>query len=69
MDFKNEKLNEFCNYIKRRKTAIIGLGVSNVPLLDYLYKLGAKITVFDNRNIDDIDKSILDKITDRNINT
>lgn len=67
MDFKNEKLNEFCNYIKRRKTAIIGLGVSNVPLLDYLYKLGAKITVFDNRNIDDIDKSILDKITDRNI--
>ena len=67
MDFKNEKLNEFCNYIKRRKTAIIGLGVSNVPLLDYLHKLGAKITVFDNRNIDDIDKSILDKITDRNI--
>ena len=67
MEWKNEKLKEFFSYIKNRKTAIIGLGVSNVPLLEYLYKLGAKITVFDNRNIDDIDKNILDKITDRNI--
>ena len=67
MEWKNEKLEEFSNYIKNRKTAIIGLGVSNIPLLDYLYELGAKITVFDKRNIDDIDKSVLDKITDRNI--
>ena len=67
MEWKNEKLKEFYSYIKNRKTAIIGLGVSNVPLLEYLYKLGAKITVFDNRNIDDIDKCVLDKITDRNI--
>ena len=47
MEWKNEKLKEFFNYIKNRKTAIIGLGVSNVPLLEYLYKLGAKITVFE----------------------
>lgn len=67
MEWKNEKLKEFFSYIKNRKIAVIGLGVSNVPLLEYLYKLGAKITVFDNRNIDDIDKNILDKITDRNI--
>ncbi len=67
MEWQNEKLSEFKNYIKNRKTAIIGLGVSNIPLLDYLYKLGAKITVFDNRTIDEIDKNILDKITDRNI--
>ena len=67
MEWKNEKLKEFFSYIKNRKTAIIGLGVSNIPLLEYLYKLGAKITVFDNRSIDDIDKNILDKITDRNI--
>lgn len=67
MEWQNEKLSEFKSYIKNRKTAIIGLGVSNIPLLDYLYKLGAKITVFDNRTIDEIDKNILDKITDRNI--
>lgn len=67
MNWKNEKLEEFCKYIKGRKVAIIGLGVSNVPLLDYLYNLGAKITVFDKREIDNIDKDILDKITNRNI--
>ena len=36
--YKNEKLDEFNEYIKFRKIAIIGLGVSNLPLLDYLYQ-------------------------------
>ena len=38
MDFVNEKLQEFNEYIKYRKVAIIGLGVSNLPLLDYMYE-------------------------------
>lgn len=67
MDWKNEKLEEFCNYIRNRKVAIIGLGVSNIPLLSYLHDLGGKITVFDNRTIDNIDKSIMDIITNNNI--
>ena len=67
MKFENEKLKEFCNYIKNRKVAIIGLGVSNIPLLDYLHSLGARITVFDKREIDNIYKKILDKITNNNI--
>ena len=40
MSFKNEKLMEFEEYIKYRKVAIIGLGVSNLPLLDYMYDAG-----------------------------
>ena len=36
MDFINERLVEFENYIKGRKVAIIGLGVSNLPLIDYI---------------------------------
>ena len=36
MNFVNEKLDEFNTYLKGRKVAIIGLGVSNVPLIDYL---------------------------------
>ena len=67
MEWKNEKLEEFFNYIRNRKVAIIGLGVSNIPLLSYLHDLGAKITVFDNRTIDNIDKSIMDIITNNNI--
>ena len=42
MDFVNEKLEEFNEYIKFRNVAIIGLGVSNIPLLDYLYEKKAK---------------------------
>ena len=67
MEWQNEKLTKFKNYIKNRKVAIIGLGVSNIPLLDYLYSLGAKITVFDNRTIDEIDTSILNNLKDKNI--
>ncbi len=32
----NNKLNEFNERLKKSKIAIIGLGVSNLPLLDYL---------------------------------
>lgn len=63
MSYINEKLVEFNNYLKNRKVAIIGLGVSNIPLIDYLYNLHAKVTVFDDRNIENIPKDILDKIT------
>ncbi len=63
MEYINKKLEEFNEFIKFRKIAIIGLGVSNLPLLDYLYEKKAKVTVFDNRNIDGISKEIMDKIT------
>lgn len=59
----NEKLEEFNTYLKNRKVAVIGLGVSNIPLLDYLYNLSAKVTVFDDRNIEQIPKEVMDKIT------
>ena len=64
MEFENQKLKQFNEYIKYRKVAIIGLGVSNVPLLDYMYKHKAKVTVFDERNIDNIPKDIMKKVTD-----
>lgn len=63
MEYENEKLKEFNSYIRFRKVAIIGLGVSNLPLIDYMYEKQARVTVFDDRNIDDIPKEIMDKIT------
>ena len=62
MSFENKKLEEFNEYIRYRKVAVIGLGVSNLPLLDYLYEKKAKVTVFDNRDINEINKDIIDKI-------
>lgn len=42
MNFVNKKLDEFGNYIRGKRVAIIGLGVSNIPLIDYFYNLGSK---------------------------
>lgn len=61
---QNQKLEEFNNYIRFRKVAVIGLGVSNLPLLDYLHEQKARVTVFDQRKIDDISKDVMDKITE-----
>ena len=63
MEFENKRLQEFEDYIRFRKVAIIGLGVSNIPLLDYMYENQARVTVFDDREIDSIPKEIMDKIT------
>jgi len=63
MEYINEKLEEFNRYLFHRKVAIIGLGVSNVPLIDYFHECKSYVTVFDNRNIDEIPKEIMDKIT------
>ena len=63
MEYKNEKLIEFEEYIKNRKVAIIGLGVSNIPLIDYFHEKKAQVTVFDSREIGEIPKEIIDKIT------
>lgn len=63
MSYKNDKLEEFNQYIKFRKVAIVGLGVSNSPLLDYLYDKKARVSVFDERNIEAISKQMMDKIT------
>jgi len=62
MKFVNKKLEEFNNYIKNKKVAIIGLGISNIPLIDYLHKLGSNIMLFNNKPIDTLDNNILDKI-------
>ena len=64
MSYINKDLIELNNYLKNRKVAIIGLGVSNIPLIDYMHKYGAKVTVFDNRIIEDIPKDTIKKITD-----
>ena len=62
MKYVNKKLEEFNNYIKNKRVAIIGLGVSNMPLIDYLHNLGSEIMLFNNKPIDKLDNIILDKI-------
>ena len=57
--FENKKLKEFEEYIKGKKIAIIGLGISNLPLIDYFHEKQSNVTIFDSKTID---QNILDKI-------
>ena len=53
---ENIKLKAFENNMRGKRVAIVGLGVSNIPLIDYFHDLGARVTVFDQ-----IDEPLLDQ--------
>ena len=42
--------NEFKEFIKNKKVAVVGIGVSNIPLINFLVELEAKVTAFDMKN-------------------
>lgn len=67
MNYVNKKLVEFNNEIKNKRIAVIGLGVSNIPLIDYFYAHGANVVAFDNRNKENIDFSVFQKLEDYNM--
>ena len=62
MEFKNQKLEEFEKKLAKQKVAVIGLGVSNVPLIDYLKERNADVTVFDDREEEKIDTNVINKL-------
>ena len=41
--------SEFKEFIKEKNVAVVGIGVSNIPLINFLVKLGAKVTAFDKK--------------------
>lgn len=59
MEYENKKLIEFEKFIKGKKVAIIGVGVSNLPLIDYFYEKRADVTIFDSKSLE---QNILEKI-------
>ncbi len=63
----NEKLEEFERYLINRKVAIVGLGVSNLPLLKYMFEKGAIVTVFDNNEVEKIPEEVFEEITRYNM--
>ena len=62
MEFKNKKLEQFEKDIEKKKIAVIGIGVSNIPLIDYLHEKKAEVSVFDDREEKDINPKIMKKI-------
>lgn len=41
--------NQFKEFINNKNVAVVGIGVSNIPLINFLVKLGAKVTAFDKK--------------------
>lgn len=50
----NEKLEQFKNDIKDKEVRVIGIGISNIPLIKYLVRLGAKVTACDKRSAEQL---------------
>lgn len=48
----NKKLDKFNEKLKKSKIAIIGLGVSNIPLLDYLNNFNCNVEIFSDKKIE-----------------
>ena len=46
----NKKLDEFKNRIKGMKIDVLGIGISNIPIIKYLSGNGAKVTACDKRS-------------------
>lgn len=49
-----KNFNEFKEYIKGKKTAVVGIGISNTPLIRFLVELGACVTAFDKKDYENI---------------
>lgn len=61
--------NEFKNELRASKIAVIGAGVSNVPLIKYLVKLGCNITLFDKREFEKLNEDIRNFLNTKQINS
>lgn len=57
-------LTEYNNKLKSSKIAILGLGVSNIPLLEYLHNLGCDVVVF---NTKPLEESLINKLNEYKI--
>ena len=63
------KLDEFNKSLKNKKVLILGIGVSNLPLVDYLIQNQAQVFINDVKTIDKLDQNIVELINKHNIPT
>lgn len=48
------KLEAFKKYIKNKNVTVVGVGISNLPLIRFLVQLGANVTALDKRSEEDL---------------
>ena len=65
----NQKLKKFEKFLSNKKIAIIGAGVSNIPLMEVLISNGNDITIFDKKEINNMPEEAIKIIQKNNIKT
>ncbi|PJI08804.1 MULTISPECIES: UDP-N-acetylmuramoyl-L-alanine--D-glutamate ligase [Clostridium] len=60
--------DEFKNFIKNKKTAVVGMGISNRPLIHFLIKLGANVTAFDKKTEKELGNEVIDEFAGEGVN-
>ena len=63
----NKKLDEFNKFLKNKNVLILGIGVSNLPLLEYLHEYKAKIFIRDKKKLEELNQEVRDKIKEYKI--
>jgi len=64
MVFMGRDFNEFKQAIREKRVGVVGLGVSNIPLIEFLLTLGAEVVGYDKRELDSLSEEVLE-FTDR----
>ena len=54
MPYKNERLETYKKFLYGKTASVIGVGISNIPLIKFLIKNGVKVTARDKRSIEEI---------------
>ncbi|WP_125154080.1 UDP-N-acetylmuramoyl-L-alanine--D-glutamate ligase [Clostridium rectalis] len=56
----NKDFSEFKKNIKGKKIAVVGIGISNRPLINFLIKLGGEVTAFDKKDREQLGSIVKD---------
>ena len=67
MNYINTKLNDFNNAIKGKRIAILGIGVSNRPSIEYFLEQNALPVCFDNKDESNMDTDLVDYLKEKNV--
>ena len=51
-NYKNEKLEQYRAYLSGKTCAVLGVGVSNIPLIKFLLESGASVVARDKKSLD-----------------
>lgn len=49
-----KNFGDFKNFIKGKRTAVVGIGISNTPLINFLLQLGAQVSAFDRKKEEEL---------------